>query len=129
MKHSIIFLYFVATLISYTLAIEVTLNEPFKEIKIIKNNTVDIILEDSPSTGYTWFLQKSDDANYELVEEIIIPPKNGNTNVRRVGNNQKHIFRLRAIKSGESFPTFEKKRSWEKGVEPTSVRMIGLYVQ
>ena len=128
MKHPVIIFCVVALLISFSLSITVTLDEPFKEVRVSKNNYVEVILEQNSSTGYSWYLQHNEDVNYVLEEEFEInQPQTGK--FLRVGQNSKRVFKFKVVKSGQSFAIFEQKRIFDKEAEPMSVRMIGIIVE
>ena len=128
MKHPVIIYCVVALLISLSLSITVTLDEPFKEVRVGKNNYLEVILKQNSSTGYSWYLQHNEDVNYILEEEFEInEPQTGQ--FLRVGQNSNHVFKFKTVKSGQSFAIFEQKRIWDKISEPMSVRMIGITVE
>lgn len=79
----------------------------------IEGKTLDIRLEENPTTGFSWSYSISDDTVISLVEDGYIADSD-DPNV--VGGGGMHEYKFEGLKAGEVTITFDYFKSWE-GVE------------
>ena len=90
--------------------------------KIIKAQIGDLIeieLKGNATTGYSWILQKYDEALLKFIDVKYYPD-----NTTRVGSGGAWIARFEVIKNGSSSIEFSYKRPWETEKEPIEKYLV-----
>lgn len=82
-------------------------NEPFKVVQ--EGDYFTIILDENPSTGYSWNYTLSDENKIELVND-----KYFGSEESLVGAGGRREFSFKVNKDGASTITFKYSRGWEK---------------
>jgi predicted secreted protein len=125
MKHPVV-IYFVATLLlSLTVSKSIHLVSHTNEVEVNENGNVEVLISETPSTGYTWALKNSEDANFVLENHFfqLTKPLAGMPQ-RFVGQPSKHVFNLKAVKKGTSSVTFELIKEGEKNDNPEKKTLV-----
>ncbi len=73
-------------------------------------NTMTVILEGNPTTGYEWTAIVKDKDIVKITKSEYTPDENAEN---LVGVGGKYTFEFEALKEGKTTITFEYKRSWE----------------
>ena len=74
-----------------------------------------INLDSNPSTGYSWVLKQSGDAEAIVVDQIYTQT---DRSIHMTGAPGKDTFIIQPIKSGKLTLVFEYLRPWEEGIAP-----------
>ncbi len=90
--------------------------------------TVELILEGNPTTGYQWSVVRiTETALSQDYEESYAPGSTGGTPV--VGSGGVYKFQFKAVKAGTSTVELAYHRPWEQNVEPLRTVLFEVTVQ
>jgi inhibitor of cysteine peptidase len=81
-----------------------------------------LTLPSNPSTGYRWELQAGAAGVVEQVGQAEFQPSPDDTGLPRVGAGGVEVFRLRAIRAGDTTLHFVYRRAWESAQTPAAAR-------
>lgn len=86
-------------------------------------------LSSNPTTGYSWHLQTElpKDAIIKIIGSGYEPLKN--VSAQLVGSGGTQFWNIKAKKQGTIRLIFEKRRPWEKNIEPVDVKTIDITVK
>lgn len=76
-----------------------------------------VILDDNPSTGYSWRVITDDSEIYKVIKNFYLP-----TNVGSVGSPGKSIWIIRAINTGRGSITFRYSRAYSMDADDKEIR-------
>jgi predicted secreted protein len=107
--------------------VTVTEKDNNSTVELNRGDLLEVILEFSPGTGYSWQIAKND-AN--LLEPQGEPTISGGTEQKNMpGAAEQATFRFRALKSGTTVIALQHKRPWEKEKEPHKVFSITVNIK
>lgn len=103
--------------------VEVGESQNGKQVAVRLHQTVRVILSESPTTGFRWYLRPAEQTIFSLVEDGLIQPP-----AERIGGTATHHWDFRAEKAGEATIVFEYVRTWERATTPASTFSFSLRV-
>ncbi len=107
--------------------VTVTEKDNNSAVELNKGDTLAVILDFSPGTGYSWQIAKND-AN--VLEPEGKPVLSGGTEQKNMpGGGEQATFRFKALNSGMTVIALHHKRPWEKGKEPLKVFSITVNIK
>jgi len=83
-----------------------------QEISAKVGEDFEVALPETRTAGYHWVITKNGEPILELLSEETIPKAGA------IGGSGHHIWRFRAVSTGEARLTFEYSRPWEKTAKP-----------
>ena len=83
-----------------------------KEISVSANEEFEVALPETRTAGYRWVIAKNGEPQLRLLDETTAP------NTAAVGGTGRHLWRFRAVSTGETELSFQYLRPWDKQAEP-----------
>jgi predicted secreted protein len=84
-----------------------------QDLQIRVGDTLQISLDEIPTTGYIWVLVTEKPAFLSLLSDNFLHPGHGTTAVAGAGGKRQLVYK--ALQKGEGFLSFVKRRPWEGG--------------
>jgi inhibitor of cysteine peptidase len=99
--------------------------DPRNPINTKAGETISIILDSNPTTGYKWQLAKpADEKVLQLVSSEYRMPE-----TQMVGAGGKEVWTFKALSTGQTNIVFEYLRPWEKDKEPAKKATFTINIQ
>lgn len=77
-------------------------------VTLKRDEVVDIVLTENPSTGFRWIVAQDGDESLELLSSHYIPPTDPG-----IGGAGQHFWEFKAKEAGEARLLFKHMREWE----------------
>ena len=87
-----------------------------------------VLLNENPTTGYTWSFQASAEGIVTLEKDEFIAPKTNTDGANLLGAGGYHVWVFDGTAEGDVTLTFQYARSWEKDVEPEATVIYTYHV-
>ena len=84
--------------------------------KVIVGDSICVVLEENPSTGYTWEYTEEPEGRLELTETRVFEGEESEP--KMVGAPVTRVWKFTAVKEGEVTLRYIYRRPWETDVEP-----------
>jgi predicted secreted protein len=84
-----------------------------QDLQIRVGDTLQITLDEIPTTGYMWVLVTDQPAFLSLLSDDFIHPSQNSTPVAGAGGKRQMVYK--ALQKGEGFLSYVKRRPWEGG--------------
>ncbi|MBN1883858.1 MAG: protease inhibitor I42 family protein [Deltaproteobacteria bacterium] len=88
----------------------------FEVNEAIVGDSVCVVLDENPSTGYGWEYRAEPEGLLELIETKSFDPEGSDP--KMVGASVTTVWKFSAVSEGEVTLTYMYRRSWETDVEP-----------
>lgn len=85
-----------------------------KTIQVARGDTIELTLDESPTTGYRWEVSELDTQQIQLTEQHYTPHKEAG-----VGGGGARIYHLKVLDKGPGHIVFENRQRWEGDVYKT----------
>jgi len=107
--------------------VTVTGKEHNSTVELNKGDTLVVILDFSPGTGYSWQMARNDT---DLLEPEGKPAIAAGTDQKNIpGGGEQATFRFKAVNNGTTVMALHLKRPWEKVKEPLKVFSITVNIK
>jgi predicted secreted protein len=83
-------------------------------VKLRAGDTVKVKLDVNMSSGSSWQLATTPQANLEFLGSEVVQPEGQSNLLGKVGLSEVQVFRFKAVSQGEVNLEFRKARPWEK---------------
>jgi inhibitor of cysteine peptidase len=105
---------------------EVTVTAADKNCVLEVGDTLNVVLNGNPTTGFAWAMTSGTGVSLLLVQKQFLP---SNTSPRMAGAGGQFIFTFHAAAKGDSDLCFAYFRSWEKGIPPAQTYQLFVSVK
>lgn len=85
-----------------------------KTIQVAQGETIELTLDESPTTGYRWEVSELDTQQIQLVEQHYTPHQEAG-----VGGGGTRTYRLKVLEKGSGRIALENRQRWEGDVYKT----------
>jgi inhibitor of cysteine peptidase len=98
-----------------------------EEVKVAVGDTLAIVLESNPTTGFMWVL--ADNSDEGVLQEAGHRFEADSTDPPPIGAGGVEVWTFKALAGGESTISMEYRRPWEQGVEPAETFTFTVVVE
>jgi inhibitor of cysteine peptidase len=106
--------------------IRLTAGEDGQEIRIEQEDTLLVVLESNPSTGYQWEVTEIDPSILELTDDTYHPDADSAMGVGAAGTQR---LTFKPAGEGRTHLALAYRRSWETEVEPADTFAVDIKVK